>query len=355
MISFALTEEQTLVQAAAKQFAADEARPAARAADEAGEFPEMLLRRAWDLGLAKTAADAEPMDQPSVLNAVALGEIAHGDAALAVALAGALGFARAVASQGTEAQRERHLAAFQSDAPVFAAVATRDAGWFCGQGRATRAGRAGNGWRIEGAKALVPLAARCDRLLVTAETDEGVRGFIVEAKTPRLRIEPAKGTLGMRALQMADIVLDGVEVTDDELLPGAMRRVIDASRIALTAVLGGLARAVYEYTLPYVKERVVHGEPIGRKQAVAFKLADMHIAANAIRWTGLRAAAELDSNPEAARTARLAQRYAAEQALKIADEGVQLFGGYGFIREYPLEMWYRNARSLSVLDGLAGV
>jgi alkylation response protein AidB-like acyl-CoA dehydrogenase len=295
------------------------------------------------------------MDQPAVLNAIALDEIAHGDAALAVALAGALGFARAVATQGTEAQRERHLAAFQSDTPVFAAVVTRDAGSFCGQGRATRARRAGNGWRIEGAKALVPLAARCDRLLVTAETDEGVRGFIVETKSPYLRIEPAKGTLGMRALQMADIVFDRVEVTDDDLLPGAMRRVIDASRIALTVVLGGLARAVYDYTLPYVKERVVHGEPIGRKQAVAFRLADMHIAANAIRWTGLRAAAELDSNLKAARTARLAQRYAADHALKIADEGVQLFGGYGFIRDYPLEMWYRNARSLSVLDGLIGV
>jgi alkylation response protein AidB-like acyl-CoA dehydrogenase len=355
MISFALTEEQALVQAAARQFAADEARPAARASDEAGEFPETLLRRAWELGLAKSAAAAEPMDQPAVLNTLALDEIAHGDAALAVALAGALGFARAVATQGTQAQRERHLAAFQSDTPVFAAVVTRDAGWFCGRGRPTHAERGGNGWRIEGAKALVPLARRCDRLLVTAETQEGVRGFIVETKSPRLRIAPAKGTLGMRALQMSDIVFDGVEVTDDDLLPGTIRRIIDASRVALTVVLGGLARAVYDYTLPYAKERVVHGEPIGRKQAVAFRLADMHIAANAIRWTGLRAAAELDSNPEAARTARLAQRYAAEQTLKIADEGVQLFGGYGFIRDYPLEMWYRNARSLSVLDGLIGV
>ena len=98
----------------------------------------------------------------------------------------------------------------------------------------------------------------------------------------------------------------------------------------------------------------MHGEPIGRKQAVAFRLADMHVATNAMRWMGLRAAAELDSRSEATRTARLAQRYASEQALKIADEGVQLFGGYGFVRDYPLEMWYRNARSLSVLDGLVG-
>ena len=115
--------------------------------------------------------------------------------------------------------------------------------------------------------------------------------------------------------------------SNDDRLGCSVRRVIDASRVALTAVLSGLARAVYDYSLPYVKERVVHGEPIGRKQAVAFKLADMHIAANAMRWMGLRAAAELDSNPEAQRRARLAQRYAAEQTLKIGDDGVQLFGG----------------------------
>lgn len=155
---------------------------------------------------------------------------------------------------------------------------------------------------------------------------------------------------------MADVALDGVEVGEDDRLRCDLRRVRDASRVALTAILAGLARAVTDYALPNVKERVVHSEAIGRKQAVAFKLADMHTAANAIRWMGLRAAAELDSDgAQTARTARLAQRYAAEQGLRIADEGVQLFGGYGFVRDYPLEMWYRNARSLSALDGLVGI
>ena len=156
MISFALTEEQTFARAAAAKFAAAEARPAARAAEENAEFPESLLRSAWALGLAQAAAGGEAVDQPTVLNALALEEIAYGDAALAVAIAGALGFARAVATQGTLAQRERHLPAFQSDTPAFAAVAALDAGWFRGEGRATRARRAGNGWRIDGAKALVP-------------------------------------------------------------------------------------------------------------------------------------------------------------------------------------------------------
>jgi alkylation response protein AidB-like acyl-CoA dehydrogenase len=130
---------------------------------------------------------------------------------------------------------------------------------------------------------------------------------------------------------------------------------LDLSRVALSAILSGLARAVYEYALPYTKERVVHGEAIARKQAVAFKLADMHIAAQAMRWMSLRAAFELDAAPSATRSASLARRYAAENGLKIADEGVQLFGGYGFMRDLPLENWYRNARTLSVLDGLIGV
>ena len=155
---------------------------------------------------------------------------------------GRWGSARAVATQGTEAQRERHLAAL----PVEYAGLRRGRHPRCGLVLRARTGNArqasGNGWRIKGAKALVPLARRCDRLLVTAETQEGVQGFIVEARSPRLRIEPAKGTLGMRALQMADIVLDGVEVTDDDLMAGPMRRIIDASRIVLTAVLSAASR-----------------------------------------------------------------------------------------------------------------
>ena len=116
----------------------------------------------------------------------------------------------------------------------------------------------------------------------------------------------------------------------------------------------GLSRAVFDVALPYAKERIVHGEAIARKQSVAFKLADMHIAIEAARWMALRAAVELDNAKTATRSARLSQLYAAEAAMRIADEGVQIFGGHGFVRDLPLEMWYRNARTLSVLDGLVG-
>ena len=356
MISFALTEDQNIARAAAANFAANHARPAARGADESSAHPESLLDRAWALGLVQTAASEDSPEQPSVLNALVLEEIAHGDAALALALAGPLGFVKAIAENGSPAQKQTYLPEFMSDAPRFAAIAHTDVGWFSGARKPpTRAQRTASGWRIEGAKALVPLASRCQYVLVTAETDEGAGAFVASASAPGVRVDAPKGSLGLRALQMADVVLCGVDVSAEARLPGGMRRCLDLSRVALSAILSGLARAVYEYALPYTKERVVHGEAIARKQAVAFRLADMHIAAQAMRWMTLRAASELDAGPTAVRSASLARRYAAENGLKIADEGVQLFGGHGYMRDMPLEMWYRNARTLSVLDGLVGV
>jgi alkylation response protein AidB-like acyl-CoA dehydrogenase len=360
MISFALSEEQEIARAAVAEFARAELAPAARGADEVGAFPASVLTSAWGLGLVQTAAEAgaAPLEQPTVMNALLLEELAYGDSSVAVALAGPLGFAKAIAEQGSDAQQRAWLPFYARDEPRFAAIAHRDAGWFQGAGKSTRAQRIAGGWRLEGAKALIPLAARCSHFLVTAEWEGARAAFVVSASQSGVRIAPAKGTLGLRALEMADIVFENVFVADGARLgesAGAdVQRIIDLSRVALGAILGGLARAVFDYALPYAKERVVHGEAIAKKQSVAFKLADMHIATQAMRWMALRAAAELDEAKTATRSARLAQRYSADHGLGVADEGVQIFGGHGFVRDLPLEMWYRNARSLSVLDGLVG-
>jgi alkylation response protein AidB-like acyl-CoA dehydrogenase len=358
MISFALTQEQEIARGAAAAFADARAATHARAADEAGAFPDDLIDALWSLGLVQAVAGSDAPEQPTVLNALVLEELAYGDAALALALAAPLGFAKAVAEQGDENQKRTYLSAAATDSPRFTAIAHTDAGWFGGERQRTRAAKVAGGWRIEGAKALVPYAARCGAFLATAETVTGACAFLVPARAKGVVVGAAKGTLGLRALQMADVGFDNVFAPDDSRLRAAdgsaVRRIVDLSRVALCAILSGLARRVYDTALPYAKQRVVHGEAIARKQAVAFKLADMRIATQAMRWMGLRAAAELDAAPTATRNARLAQRYAAENCLKIADEGVQIFGGYGFVRDLPLEMWYRNARSLSVLDGLVG-
>jgi alkylation response protein AidB-like acyl-CoA dehydrogenase len=361
MISFAPSEEQEIACAQVADFARAVLAPAARAADEAAYLPPAIQFATWALGLVQNIADAEAgtSEQPTVLNALLLEQLARGDAAVALAVAAPLGFARAIAEQGSERQRRELLPLFSQAEAHFAAIGHVDAGWFQGAGRTTTAVRTEAGYRLAGAKALIPMAAQCTHLLVLAECDGVPDAFIVPTGATGVSVSTSQHrTLGLRAVAMADVVLDDVAV------PAAMRlgenartdvqRIIDASRVALCAILAGLSRAVLDAALPYAKERVVHGEAIARKQSVAFKLADMHMATEAMRWMGLKAAAELDAAPNAPRSARLAQLYGAEAAMRVADEGLQLFGGHGFVRDLPLEMWYRNARSLSVLDGLVG-
>jgi len=359
MISFELTEEQEIARAAAADLARSVLAPAARAADEAALFSPEVLSAAWQLGLVQTVAtpDFAAIEQPTVLNALLLEELACGDAATAAAIAAPLGFAKAIAEQGSARQRADLLPMFAADRPRFAVIAERDAG-AAGSGRPAQAVKTSDGYRLQGAKAMVPLAMQCSHLLVLARCEGADAAFIVPADASGVTIAPSQGTLGMRALQCSDVGFEGVAVpTTMRLGEGAganVQRLRDAARVALCAMLAGLSRAVLEAALPYAKDRVVHGEAIARKQSVAFKLADMHIAIAAMRWMGLKAAAELDDGPAAPRSARLAQLYAGETAMRIADEGLQIFGGHGFVRDLPLEMWYRNARSLSVLDGLVG-
>src|SRR5271155_389516 len=180
MISFALSEEQEIARTAVAAFARAELTPAARAADEAAAFSASILASAWGLGLVQTIAEADAgsLEQPTVMNALLLEELAYGDSAVALALACPLGFAKAIAEQGSDAQKREYLPLFAGDQPRFAAIAHRDAGWFQGAGRATRAERVAGGWRLSGVKALIPLAARCGLFLVPAESHGGRAAFL---------------------------------------------------------------------------------------------------------------------------------------------------------------------------------
>ena len=130
-----------------------------------------------------------------------------------------------------------------------------------------------------------------------------------------------------------------------------VQRLENRSRAALAAVMVGLSRAVLEYAVPYAKEREAFDQAIAQKQAIAFKLADMHIETDASRWLMWKAASQLEQGLDATRAAHFARSYAAEKSMWIADNGVQVLGGHGFIREHPVEMWFRNARTLGVLEG----
>jgi alkylation response protein AidB-like acyl-CoA dehydrogenase len=217
----------------------------------------------------------------------------------------------------------------------------------------------GDGFVLSGAKCFVPLGDRAGHFLVVARSDDGLDAFIVGRDAEGLSISEKELNLGLKALTTATLELERVEVSAADRLGGAsgsdVPRLLDGARTALAAVMVGLSRAVLEYAVPYAKERVAFGQAIAQKQGIAFKLADMHIETESTRWLVWKAAAQLEQSIPATRAAHFARGYAADQSMWIADQGVQVLGGHGFVRDHPVEMWFRNARTLGVLEGTIGV
>lgn len=363
MISFALTEEQESIRSTVRDFAQQVMRPLARPCDEESNVPEDFLERAWQLGL--TAAQLPERyggygaARSPVTNAVVLEELAWGDASLALAAAAPSLFAYAVADHGTEAQKEALLPAFAGGTYHTGSIALCEPhARFHPRHLRTSATPADGGFTLSGRKVAVPMGDRATHFLVIAALGDAMEAFIVPRDAEGLTVRAPEKNLGLKPLPMATLELDGVRVADADRLGGgaaAVARIVDASRVALAAVLTGLSRAVLEYCIPYTKERVAFDEPIARKQSIAFRLAEMHMEIECQRWLTWKAASELERGVDATRSAALARSYAAEKAMWISDNGVQIFGGHGFIREHPLEMWYRNTRTLGVLEGVATV
>ena len=194
---------------------------------------------------------------------------------------------------------------------------------------------------------------------MVARDGDGPGAFIVPRDAEGLRISEPEKNLGLRALPTATLELERVAVPGEDRLGGGqgcdMGRLLNHSRVALGAVMVGLSRAVLEYSVPYAKDRRAFGQAIAQKQAIAFGLADMHIETDCMRWLTWKAASQLEQGLDATRSAHFARAYAAEHSMWIADQGVQVLGGHGFIREHPVEMWFRNARTLGVLEGTISV
>lgn len=359
MISFELTEEQSIAQASVREFAAEALAPGARQADDQITLSPATLRNLWSLGIVQARLESREPDA-AVTSALLLEELARGDASAAIAVSSSLGFAAAVMEQGSAAQKDRYLPLFSGDEFHGAAVLLLEPSVaFAGVRLATRAEKASGGYVISGLKSFVPLASDCQHFLVVAELAGRREAFIVDSGSVGVEHRSAPATLGLRALRVGEVAFNNVFVPAHNKLgedAGCdVRRLIDSSRVALASVLTGVSAAVLDYVVPYTKGRIAHGEALARKQTIAFRIADMHMKIEAMRWMHWRAARSVDLGTATTRFCRLAQVYANQHAMWVADEGLQMLGGHGFTRDYPLEMWYRNARTLSLLDGMIGV
>jgi alkylation response protein AidB-like acyl-CoA dehydrogenase len=360
VISFKLEEEQEIVREALHAFAEEAVRPIARECDEEEKISEEFLAQSWELGLVSTQlptsyGGAGEARSP-VTNAIVLEELAWGDAALALAAVTPAGFAYAVEDFGTEEQKQAYLPHFCGEQYYAASLAVSEPTVsFDPLIPRTVAEPKGDGFVLSGVKCFVPMGDRARHFLVVARNNGGLDAFIVDRDAEGLAISAGEKNLGLRGLPTATLELERVTVPAANRLGGEngcdVQRLLDGNRVALAAVMVGLSRAVLEYAVPYAKDREAFDQAIAQKQGIAFKLADMHMETECSRWLTWKAASQLEQGLSATRSAHFARDYAAEQSMWIADQGVQVLGGHGFIREHPVELWYRSARTLGVLEG----
>ena len=357
-----LDEEQQLFEASASRFAMSRFRPAARAADEGCAPPEGLMQSCWqELGLGLMAVPealgGAGAERAPLSNAIVIEALARGDMALALAAAAPLGVINALVDFGSEAQQARWLAPFNQGDFVPAALALVEPHPLFDPLRLkTRATLKEGQYTLYGSKALVPLGRSAGFFLVAAEIlGGGPAIFIVERDARGLSIahEPS---MGLRGADLCRLTLDGVRVPREALLgeraPGwDYGALIDKARIGWGALAVGSSQAVLDYVVEYCNGRVAFGEPITHRQSVAFAIADAATELEGMRLLVQRAASRADVGMPCGREAFLARLQCADKGMKIGADGVQLLGGHGFVKDHPVELWYRHLRAVGLMEG----
>lgn len=365
MVSFTPTEEQQLLLDTIRRYAANDMRGAAHEADEAGEPALDVIRTGWQIGLIPSSIpeDLGGLGEMSALTGVlAAEELAFGDLSTAMHVLTPALFAYPLVLFGTAEQREKLLPMFLEEQFVPATAALLEPGiFFDPHDLKTQASAADGKVCLNGAKANVLLADSAQVMLVYAKNVESgsMDAYIVDKGTDGVVIEQREQMMGLRALPTYRVNFNNVMVDTSARLGGAVGSdftiLLNRSNVALAALAVGVARASYEYAKEYAKQRVQFGKAIAQNQSIAFMLAEMAIEVDSARLLAWEAAWKLDQGEDATREAYLARQYADQMVLKVADAGVQVLGGYGFIREYPVERWLRNGRGFPTFTGMVMV
>jgi hypothetical protein len=353
-------DEQQMLRESVRDFAMDKLRPAATAADEACAAPEELLTQANELGLTMVGVPEElggAVTERSAVSTVLMAEaLAQGDMGIAVSCLAPAAVSTAISLWGDADQQATYLSEFVGEnVPAAALALLEPRPLFNPFELRTTARRAGDGFVLDGVKSLVPRASDCELFIVAAELEgSGPALFVVEPGGQGLSVEPDPG-MGIRAASTSRVVLEGVKLPAGALLgePGAgtYGECVQLARLGWCAVAVGTGQAVLDYLIPYVNERKAFGEPISHRQAVAFTVANVAIELDGMRLATYRAASRIDQGLSFAREVALARRLCAERGMAIGSDGVQMLGGHGYVKEHPVERWYRDLRAAGVMEG----
>jgi alkylation response protein AidB-like acyl-CoA dehydrogenase len=359
-------DEQKMIVETVAEFAEELLRPAAHDADEAATYPTDLIAKATELGVTAINIpedfDGIASHRSTVTNALVAEALAYGDMGLALPILAPGGVASALTHWGSADQQATYLREFAGENVPQACVAIAEPhALFDPTALKTTAVRTPSGYRLSGVKSLVPAAANAELFIIAAQLSGRPTLFIVESDSEGLTIK-ADPSMGIRAAALGRVELDNVAVPlrnrlgEDEATDADYARdysdAIALARLGWAALAVGTSHAVLDYVIPYVKEREAFGEPIARRQAVAFMCANIAIELDGLRLITWRGAARAEQGLSFAREAALAKRLGTDKAMQIGLDGVQLLGGHGFTKEHPVERWYRDLRALGIAEGV---
>ena len=364
MISFEPTAEQRDLQRLAHEFAERELRPVAAEWDEREAYPPDLLAKAAQAGLTAYAIPAEygGGGVDAVTSALIAEELSWGCAGLASTLQATMFPVRPLLRFGTKAQRARYLPLLARGEGTLAAIAFTEphAGSDVGAISA-EAKRDGDEYVLTGEKVYITNGGIADVTVVFAKTGDELAAFLVERGDPGVAAGRVERKLGLRASQTGSVLLDSARVPADRRLGDegqGFEVALDffqASRPQVAAGAVGVARAAFEYATAYAREREAFGRPILSRQGVGFKLADMAMLVEAARLLVWRAASAVDAGDDAGLLGSYAKAFAADAAMRITTDAVQVLGGAGIMRDHPVEKWMRDAKVFQVVEGTSEI
>ncbi len=364
-----LTEEQTMIRDLARDFAEKEVRPIAESIDREARFPRETVARMAELGLMGIAVPEAygGSGGDTVAYALAVEELARACASHAVIMSvnNSL-YCDPVCQYGTEGQKARFLTPYAAGQKIGSFALTEPEAGSDASNQSTLATRAGDDYVLDGRKVFVTNGREASAALVFAQTDRaagrrGISAFLVEKGTPGFTVVKTEDKLGIRASDTAELLFERCRVPAATRLGEAGQGfkialgTLDVGRIGIAAQAVGIAVAAYEAALAYARERKSFGVPIGQHQMVQWMLADMATAIEAARLLTLRAAWRKDAGAPYGPEAAMAKLFAAETAMRVTTDAIQVHGGYGFIKEYQVERHFRDAKITQIYEGTSQI
>jgi alkylation response protein AidB-like acyl-CoA dehydrogenase len=368
-MDFSLTEEQKLLRRSVREFAETEIRPHVMEWDEEQHFPKELLPKLAELGLMGIQFPEEygGAGMSAVDYCICIEELARVDPSVSLSVAAHNGLGAAhIALFGTNEQKRAYLTPLARGEKLAAWGLTEAQSGSDAAAMRTTASRQGACWVINGAKQFITHGRYGDTMVVMAVTDRakgnrGISAFIVETGTEGFRAGKKENKLGMRASETSEVIFENCRVPAGNLLgeegQGFINtlQVLDAGRIGIAALSVGLAQGAYEAAREYAFVRKQFGQPIGAFQSIRAKLVENATRIEAARLLTYRAAALKDEGTRTTLESAMAKLYASEIAVRSSEDGVQIHGGYGFVKDYPAEKYFRDVKLTTIGEGTSEI